>query len=100
MAQEKCPCTEPVAPHRVRELFAAIFCVEKLDLSHSFVLTSKFDAGKPGGESGSASVCTDAGGESGSVVLSSVFWECPAIQQVRSRSFPDKPKGWYAAEVL
>ena len=29
-----------------------------------------------------------------------VFRECPAIQQCAPRVFRDKPKGWYAAEVL
>ena len=63
----------------VRGLFAAVFRHRKqLDLSHPFVSLAKFEAGKPGGESGSASLCTDA---------------LPEFSGI-------KPKGWYAAEVL
>ena len=58
----------------------------------------KFEAGKPGGESVSASVCTDAltvfSGQSGRRV-----WGRSAVH-CAPRLFRDKPKGWYAAEVL
>ena len=39
--------------HGVRGLRTAILCRRKqLDLPHSFVLLPKFEAGKPGGETG------------------------------------------------
>ena len=57
--------------HGVRGLFAAVFWRgEKLDLSHTFVFTSQIRRREPGGESGSASLCTDALPEfSGSALL-------------------------------
>ena len=64
----------------------------------SFALLAKFEAGKPGGESGSASVCTDAlpvfSAQSGRRVwgrsavqrcASSVFWETPGQSCAHAR---------------
>ena len=58
--------------------------------------------GNPGGESGSASVCTDALPEfSGSAVLCSTALPVfSGSALLHSSTLPDKLKGRYAAEVL
>ena len=58
---EEDTCAWYQGDHGVRGLFAAVFWRgEKLDLPHPFVSLAKFEAGKPGGESESASLCSDA----------------------------------------
>ena len=77
--------------HGVRGLLTAILCRRKqLDL-HSFALLAKFEAGKPGGEYVSASLCSHPADTVFSRAIRAASLGAQCCTALRSRCFRETP---------